>query len=104
MSKDELHEIAHHDTPDEVSVPNTWPALAVWAVGRFGIGIVFLAMLVLVYKDLRDSSNVMVEVVRANSTAIEALAHRTEQTNQKVDRIEAALTRDRERRDHNRNE
>jgi len=36
MSKDTLHQIAETDTPQNVSVPNSWQALMVWAIGRFG--------------------------------------------------------------------
>ncbi|MBE2178880.1 MAG: hypothetical protein IAE97_00205 [Chthoniobacterales bacterium] len=38
MSKDDIHQVAQRDTPPEIVVPNTWPALAVWATGKFGVG------------------------------------------------------------------
>lgn len=43
MSRDELHSYANLDTPQHVRVPNNWPGLISWAVGRFGVGIVFAA-------------------------------------------------------------
>jgi len=42
MSKDDIHDIAAKDTPEVVTVPNSWPALVMWALGRFGAGIVVL--------------------------------------------------------------
>lgn len=40
MSRDDIHQIAQRDTPPEVIVPNSWPALAVWATGKFGVGFI----------------------------------------------------------------
>ena len=92
-----LAEYANNQTPQDVHVPNSWPGLMVWAIGKFGIGVVFAAMLIYVYLDLRKVSDALVEVVRANAVAIQTLAEKVEQTNIKVDRIE------REQRDSHRN-
>ena len=40
MSIDPLHQIANDDTPSAVNVPRTISGLIIWAVGRFGSGIV----------------------------------------------------------------
>jgi len=40
MSTKELHDFAQTDTPEAVDVPRNWGGLLVWAVGRFGSGIV----------------------------------------------------------------
>jgi len=61
MSKDDLHHIANNTTPDEIQIPNSWQALIVWAVAKFGVGI--LATIVLgyavthVYADLTALNN-----------------------------------------------
>lgn len=70
MSKDELHELAQRDTPQGVFVPNTWPALAVWATGRFGVGflvaIAFAFAAHQIYNDMK-SVNEKVLVAFENS-------------------------------------
>ncbi len=57
MSKDELHTMANNDTPGQIGIPDNWAGIATWAIGRFGIGVIFLAMLAygiaIVYKDGR---------------------------------------------------
>ena len=91
MSKDDLHAAAQADTPPEVTVPASWRSLIVWAVGRFGVGIVLAIpaayACVTVYGDMRnDRAELMAayqqaiavmeatkEQIRANTTAIEAL-------------------------------
>ena len=85
---DKLASYANKQTPSDVTVPNSWPGLVVWAIGKFGIGVVFAFMLIYVYLDLRKVSASLVEVVKANAVAIQTLADKVEQTNQKVDRIE----------------
>ena len=39
MSTTSLHNFAQQDTPNVVDVPKSWRGLIVWAVGRFGGGI-----------------------------------------------------------------
>lgn len=56
------HSVASHDTPQDVKVPDNLAGLAVWAVGRFGIGIVFLGM---VYFQYRDMSTLVDRMMRA---------------------------------------
>lgn len=100
MSKDELHRIAQADTPEDVRIPETWQGLVVWAVARFGIGLLIAAVfaygLGVVYADMRadraelfraylQNAEVMIEVkeglqsnteaTRANTEAIDS-AHR----------------------------
>lgn len=95
MSQDELHEIAQATTPASVDVPNTWPSLAVWALSKWGIGIVFCAFLVPVYQDLKESNQSMVRISVANIQAMNALAEKieagTQQTRingEKIDSLE----------------
>lgn len=43
MSTTQLHNIAQQDTPTSVEVPKEWRGLLIWAVGRFGSGILMAA-------------------------------------------------------------
>jgi Na+-transporting methylmalonyl-CoA/oxaloacetate decarboxylase gamma subunit len=93
MSKEELHTIAESSTPANVTIPQTWPGLIVWAIARFGIGVVFLVLLIWVYQDLQLANRAMVDVVRANTTAIEALVRKTDETSKSVERLESEVRR-----------
>lgn len=46
-------EYAQQDTPAQVSLDGGFLHLAVWAIGRFGIGVVFLYMVYILYQDQR---------------------------------------------------
>jgi hypothetical protein len=63
---------AQEDTPEKVDVPQNWSGIIVWAVGRFGGGIVIAAvcayMLHIVYADYRQQ----------NMAVLEALTQQTE--------------------------
>jgi hypothetical protein len=56
MSREDLHTIANDTSPKEVNIPNTWMGLIVWAVAKFGIGVIISAVFafatVRVYEDL----------------------------------------------------
>lgn len=56
------HSVAERDTPETVKVPESLAGLAVWAVGRFGIGVVFLGM---VYFQYRDQSALVDRMMKA---------------------------------------
>lgn len=43
MSASDLHQMAEQDTPNAVAVPNEWRGLVIWAIGRFGSGILLAA-------------------------------------------------------------
>jgi hypothetical protein len=43
MGTEKLHNLAQSDTPAAVDVPKSWNGLLVWAVGRFGSGILLAA-------------------------------------------------------------
>jgi Na+-transporting methylmalonyl-CoA/oxaloacetate decarboxylase gamma subunit len=93
MSKEELHSIAERTTPAEVTIPQSWPGLITWMIGRFGIGVVFLLLLIWVYQDLQLANRAMVDVVRANTSAIEALVRKTDETSKTVERLETEVRR-----------
>lgn len=75
MSQDELHSIAHADTPHDVEVPNTWQGLIVWAIARFGIGILVAGVFGFatkeIYADMRADRLQLMDAYRDNTRAIQ---------------------------------
>lgn len=57
MSTDRLHSLASSDTPSAVTVPREWPGLLVWAVGRFGVGILVAAVFWHAWREERVESH-----------------------------------------------
>lgn len=57
MSTEQLHEMAENDTPSNVNVPQDWRALMVWAVGRFGVGIVVAWVFWQAWREERQESH-----------------------------------------------
>jgi hypothetical protein len=90
---DQLHTIATNSTPQSVEVPKTYAGLIVWAVGKWGIGIVFAAFLVPVYQDLKASNQRVADITQASVQAITALASKIESTNAHVQRIDESIRR-----------
>lgn len=93
MSLDELHQIAEKATPADVNVPQTWGGLLVWAVGKWGVGVVFLALLVPVYQDLKISNRQLAEISSANVRVLESLANKVETQNASIIRLNEAMLR-----------
>ena len=91
MSKDELHDIARQSTPENVHIPETWGGLAVWAVGKWGVGVVFLGLLLPVYADLKASNQQLAEVSKANVQVLTQLAMQVEAANARTSRIEDSI-------------
>lgn len=79
MSLDALHAAAAATTPENVSIPKTWSALFVWAVGKWGTGAVFLALLFPVYMDFKASNQQFIAQSQATVVAIQNLANKIEQ-------------------------
>jgi hypothetical protein len=86
---DKLHTFAEHDTPSEIRVPEGWPGIIAWMLGRFGVGAVFAAVCMWgmsrVYQDQREltqqvlvSFNKQTEVTMRNSAAIDSLTRAVE--------------------------
>ncbi len=79
---DTLHQIAENDTPAAVQVPNSINGLIVWAVGRFGGGILLAVAcawaLSRVYEDQRALQERMMLLLeqRASSESQRAAADR----------------------------
>jgi hypothetical protein len=93
MSKAEIHAIAESLTPPDVSVPQTWGGLIVWALGKWGIGVVFLALLVPVYQDLKTSNSQLATISTNNVRVLEALANKIEANNSALQRMDDAIRR-----------
>jgi len=91
MSKEELYDIAKLSTPQSVNIPSTWGGLIVWAIGKWGVGVVFLLMLVPVYTDLKASNQQLAEVSKANVHVLMQLATRVEDANERTARIEESI-------------
>ena len=85
MSTQDIHKIASSDTPSTVQVPNSWAGLAMWAAGRFGVGVLFAGVfgwwLMTVYGDLRtDAGRVLTAFEKqadTNAHTVEALQQLT---------------------------
>jgi hypothetical protein len=90
---DHLHSLANQTTPAEVTVPHTWGGLIVWAAGKWGVGIVFLVLLVPVYQDLKESNKRVADITQANVQVLTALAAKIESTNAHVQRIDDSIRR-----------
>jgi len=100
MSQDDLHTIANRTSPDEIQIPNSWQALIVWAVAKFGVGI--LATIVLgyavshVYSDLTALNNRVLTAFEQQTQAATANREAVLQMAETLKRIET------EHRDYNR--
>lgn len=93
MSFDEIHKVAEHSTPPDVNVPQTWGGLIVWALGKWGIGVVFLGLLVPVYQDLKSSNAQLATISTNNVRVLEALASKIENSNTAITRLDDAIRR-----------
>lgn len=93
MSLDDLHKIAEKSTPEEITVPQTWGGLLVWAIGKWGVGVVFLALLVPVYQDLKISNQQLAEISSANVRVLESLANKVENQNTAITRLDDSVRR-----------
>lgn len=93
MSLEDLHETAQANTPSTVNVPQTWGGLIVWAVGKWGVGVVFLMLLVPVYQDLKASNQQLADISKANVSILTSLAQQVEATNKTVERLDQTVQR-----------
>jgi hypothetical protein len=74
-------------------IPNTWPALAVWACTKWGIGILGFALLIPVYYDLRASNERFAKLAEANVSAIQTLANRIDKAHENVGTMSETIRR-----------
>lgn len=66
----ELRVMAECDTPKAVEIPENWRGLLVWALGKWGVGVVFLFLLYVVYDDMREDR---IADAKARASTVEAL-------------------------------
>jgi len=88
-----MHQLANASTPESVEIPKTYTGLIVWAVGKWGIGIVFAAFLIPVYQDLKASNQRLADISQANVQVLTALAQKVDNSVQQVQRVEESLRR-----------
>lgn len=93
MTTDNLHQMAAATTPENVEIPNTYGGLIVWAIGKWGIGVIFAAFLVPVYQDLKASNQRLGDISQANVQVLTALANKIDATNQQVQRMDDSIRR-----------
>jgi len=80
-------------TPENVEIPKTYTGLIVWAIGKWGIGIVFAAFLIPVYQDLKASNQRLADISQANVQVLTALATKIDATNLQVQRMDDSIRR-----------
>lgn len=89
MSKDELHSIATADTPEAIQIPNTWQGLIVWAIARFGVGLIVAAVfcygIVVIYGDMRVDRTQLMDAYRDNTRAIEQFGSRMQEQTKAIE-------------------
>ena len=78
MSSETLHAIAQNDTPEAVNVPKDFNGLIVWAIGRFGGGLL-MAMacawaLSKVYEDHAKQTDRMMTLLESRAATDSQLA------------------------------
>jgi hypothetical protein len=89
MSQEELYKIANDTTPEVIQVPNTWQGFIVWAIAKFGTGIVVAGVfgwgIVHVYADMRndrqqllDAYKDAIQVMQSVATKLDAQTERSE--------------------------
>jgi hypothetical protein len=93
MSKDDLHTFASDSTPQSVEIPKTYAGLLVWAVGKWGIGILFAVFLVPVYQDLKASNQRVADVIQSTVQVLTSLSEKVEKGNQDIHRLDDAVRR-----------
>jgi hypothetical protein len=89
MTKDDLYEIAQADTPDQIHVPNTWHGIIVWAVARFGVGMIVAAAFAystkVVYDDMRSDREQLLAAYQDNTRVVESFAAKLSELVKSID-------------------
>lgn len=92
MSKDQLHAVAKKDV-SITDLPNTWPAIIVWAITKFGVGALFPCLLVWVYADLKEANNRNAKLIEANIAGFSALVQRIDKSHDAVGTMQDTIRR-----------
>lgn len=93
MDLQDLHQAATSSTPENVTIPQTWGGLIAFAIAKWGVGAVFLGLLVPVYMDLKTSNQQFVDIAKANVTTLTALAEQVRVNSEKTDQLARAVER-----------
>lgn len=93
MTTENLHQMAAATTPENVEIPKTYTGLIVWAIGKWGIGIVFAAFLIPVYQDLKASNQRLADISQANVQVLTALAQKIETSTSQIQRMDDSIRR-----------
>jgi hypothetical protein len=87
-----IYTMANKTTPPDVTVPETWTGVIVWALGKWGVGAVFMVMVYFLYLDLRASNDRFARLVEANTTAIHAFAQQVSENHSKVNEMKSTVS------------
>lgn len=68
----QLARMVNADTPQGVYVPSQWTGIILWALGRFGIGIVFVYAAWMIYQDNKALTE---RVIKSNERWAEVQAN-----------------------------
>lgn len=93
MSKEELLKIAKEDTPQSVQIPHNWSGVIAWLAGKYGVGGIFMAMVAMLYVDLKASNERFARITEANVAAITALVQRIDQSLANVESMRETVRR-----------
>lgn len=93
MSLEELHEVATLNSPNNVDVPATWSGIVVWALTKWGIGILGFLMLVPVYLDLKSSNERFEKITEANIRVVTVFSERVQANSERLERLDQTLQR-----------
>jgi hypothetical protein len=65
MTRKVVRQHADEDTPRRVSVPDSWPGIFMWALGRHGPIVLFVVSTWFLYQDNKVNQAQMLEVAKA---------------------------------------
>jgi hypothetical protein len=89
MSKDDLHNVASADSPRDVEIPNTWQGLIVWAVARFGVGMVVAGVFGYatkeIYSDMRADRLQLLDAYQDNTRVIQEFSSKIHNLTESMD-------------------
>jgi len=72
---------------------DSWPALIVWALTKWGIGLVFLALLVPVYQDLKASNERFAKQSEVTVTVLTTMIVNQTEMKRSLEEVHDELTR-----------
>jgi hypothetical protein len=93
MSKEELLKIAKEDTPQSVQIPHNWSGVIAWLLGKFGVGGIFMAMVAMLYVDLKASNERFARITEANIAVMTALVQRIDVSHSQVNEMRDTVRR-----------